>query len=643
MTARLGFEEEVEDPAAWAAGIEYLSTRVQDPDTPLGPIADSYGIPPWRAMRCLGAIRDASEYRAYVGEWIREGCPTFVEQPEPAVEVVSPEVEEPPPFEVVESAPEDGEVCESLEPELLDQDAPPVPSDLRAASAAEGLPSRWIAPFAPYDWQIAAGRAWEGNQGRGIMQVVTGAGKTALALYLYARLLDRSEQSGHEIQAIVVVPRIELARQWARECRRLLKLEGLRLGQYHSELKCRPENQDVLIITQDSARRELPKLRLDRPVLLIADECHRLGAPAASRLLGRNFSWTLGLSATPERGGDFGFEQILVPRLGPIVWKYGYKEAVRDGIIARYSVARVKVHFTVDEAAAYEDLTEKVKRLLDGLKGHYPVLYRAPPERFWQVMGDLKQRHPDDERFEMLTAASSERRVIVHFAHQKYEVVNRLAREVGPPRKVLCFHERIEAADRLCAVCASAGRSAAVYHSQIPEPTRASNLERFRQGRADWLIACKSLDEGLDIPAVDTIVIVAGSKAPRQLIQRLGRALRRKGEDRTATVVLVEVAGVDDALLEHEGLAELREAAEDVVEMDAGDLTAWLRSRPQAAPETALISPSAVEKVAPAARARRWIEHVRNLGTTIRRRFSGGSWTGTPGNRSYYDKDSSPD
>lgn len=425
----------------------------------------------------------------------------------------------------------------------------------------------------------------------------------------------------------------------ARECFQATK----RTLTHGGHAKCRPERQDILIITQDSARRELPKLRFDRPVLLIADECHRLGAPAASRLLQRDFSWTLGLSATPERGGDLGFEQILVPRLGPVVWTYGYKEAVRDGIIARFFVARVKVNFTADEARAYEELSEKVRRLLDALKTDYPVLYRVPSERFWQVMGDLKQRNADDDRFAMLTAASSERRAIVHFAQQKHEVVSQLAREIVAPRKVLCFHERIEAADRLSTLCRSSGRSVTVYHSQIPEPARSFNLESFREGRAEWLIACKSLDEGLDIPSVDTIVIVAGSKAPRQLIQRLGRALRRKGEDRAATVVMVEVAGVDDTMLEQEGLAELREAAEEVVEMPAEGLRGWLRSRAHGIQEALrAVSEPAVEDIAPPARPR-WIEQVRNLGSTIRRRFSGGSWTGTSGNRSYYDKDSSPD
>jgi len=672
LTASLGLEHEVDDPKVWAAGLEYLALRVVHTETEIAPIATEHGVPPWRVMQALGTLRDATEYRAYVGEWIREGCPTFVEELGPRVE----------PDESIEEDETLG--LTGLEPDLPELEAdegtdvgvidlgssPLAPAVAISPPLSEaGLPSRWRAPFSPYTWQEKAARAWEEQHGRGIMQVVTGAGKTALAIYLYGRLLDRAEAVGQDLQLIVVVPRIELARQWAREFQRLLNLTGLRLGQYHSEQKCQLSRQDIVIITQDSARREIPRLRFDRPVFLVADECHRLGAPAASRLLSRDFTWTLGLSATPERGGDFGFEEILVPRLGPVVWKYGYSDAVRDGIIARFAVARVKVAFTPEEQRGYDDCSEKVTRLLDALKVAYPELRRAPSARFWQVMGDLKRRHPEDSRFDMLTAAASERRAIVHFAREKYGVVSQIAREVGRPRKVLCFHERIEAADHLVGLCRAAGRTPTICHSQIPEPTRRDNLERFRHDEADWLIACKSLDEGLDIPAVDTIVIAAGTKSPRQLIQRLGRALRRKEQDRAAAVVLVEVAGVDDTMLEHDDLSELREAAEEVVDLSASELSAWLRGgayasaapildgAPAPAPRSssAAVAPPSARRgpalttqptpsvVPPANKDRRLLHQFWDWGGRVVRRISGGSWTGTAGNRSYYDKDSSPD
>jgi len=674
LAAFQGLDAEVGDAAAWVAGVEYLAARVDRPELEAAPVAARHGVAPGRMLQVLDALREGTAYRAYVGEWIRDGCPLYADEPEaqdfaPAAEddaldlealvaaTGAPEPEEEP----IGSLPSAGRV-------------PRAPVDLEVESGDSEVPSRWQAPFLPYPWQYEAARAWEQNNGHGIMQVVTGAGKTALAIYLYARLLDQVEAAGHEVQLVVVVPRIELARQWSKEVRSLLKLTGLRLGQYHSELKCHPARQDILIITQDSARRLLPTMKIDRPVMLVADECHRLGAPAASQVLQRDYSWTLGLSATPERGGDLAFEEILVPRLGPVVWKYGYREAVRDGIIARFTIQRIKVRFTDQEQVEYNDLSEKVRRLLDGLKGNYPALRSAQSMRFWQIMGDLRKRNRDDQRFDMLTAAANQRRAIVHYAEQKLAVVKNLAESLGPPTKVLCFHERIEAADQLNALCVAANRRVAIYHSQIQEPARSENLARFRDGRADWLVACKSLDEGLDIPAVDTVVIVAGTRSPRQLIQRLGRALRRKGEDRAATIFLVEVAGVDDAALDQEGLGELSDAAEAVIETqwdEPGSLpgTDWssatattlrptvggaradrVRVNPLVRSSGALPHPgySARKPLGrsgprPTTNSPGLLNQLRSWGSALRERFSSGSWTGTPGNKSYYDKDSSPD
>ena len=544
--------------------------------------------------------------------------------------------------------------------------APPSAPDLAPAPpGSDRLPSRWKAPFKPYAWQLDAADAWVANGGRGIMQVVTGAGKTALGIYLYARLLDRLA-AGQEMQLIVVVPRIELAKQWAREIKSILACQALRLGVYHGGARCRPESQDILIITQDSARRVLPRMLFDRPVMLIADECHRLGAPAASRILELSYTWTLGLSATPERWGDTGFERILVPRLGSVVWRYGYVEAVRDGIITPFRLFRVGVRFSPDEQATYDSNSEKITKLLDALKRGYPRLYRTPESRFWQTMGDLKQSNPQDERFDMLTAAANERRSIVHHAAAKYEVVRQLAMALPPSRKVLCFHERIDGAARLRSLLGDCGRRAALYHSQMPEPARAENLTGFKSGRTDWLVACKSLDEGLDIPAVDTIVIVAGTRTPRQLIQRLGRALRRKGGERTAIIFLVEVSGVDEGFLEQDGLAELREAAKEVREVDLaglGDLIGELGFHHETAGPLHTVDSPEIDvrrrKGLPSSKlaASRSDRGPEGAGAGERRkRFDGlrstvsrfirrvvPSWTGGEDMKSYYDKDSSPE
>ena len=49
---------------------------------------------------------------------------------------------------------------------------------------------------------------------------------------------------------------------------------------------------------------------------------------------------------------------------------------------------------------------------------------------------------------------------------------------------------------------------------------------QFELGELQGLVAIRCLDEGIDIPAIKTAVILASSSNPRQFIQRRGRILR---------------------------------------------------------------------------------------------------------------------
>ena len=66
------------------------------------------------------------------------------------------------------------------------------------------------------------------------------------------------------------------------------------------------------------------------------------------------------------------------------------------------------------------------------------------------------------------------------------------------------------------------------------------------------------LDEGVDVPAADLAVILAASRSRRQMIQRMGRVLRRKPDGRVAHLIIVYAAGTveDPALGAHDGFLD---------------------------------------------------------------------------------------
>jgi superfamily II DNA or RNA helicase len=67
--------------------------------------------------------------------------------------------------------------------------------------------------------------------------------------------------------------------------------------------------------------------------------------------------------------------------------------------------------------------------------------------------------------------------------------------------------------------------------------TREKVFEQHRLGAVQILIATTILDEGVDIPSIDVLILAAGGKAKIRLLQRVGRGLRNaKGKTRLVVI-----------------------------------------------------------------------------------------------------------
>jgi len=70
------------------------------------------------------------------------------------------------------------------------------------------------------------------------------------------------------------------------------------------------------------------------------------------------------------------------------------------------------------------------------------------------------------------------------------------------------------------------GYRVSTYTAQNPLTEREELRRQFESGELQGLVAIRCLDEGVDIPAIQTAIILASSGNPRQFIQRRGRILR---------------------------------------------------------------------------------------------------------------------
>jgi len=71
-------------------------------------------------------------------------------------------------------------------------------------------------------------------------------------------------------------------------------------------------------------------------------------------------------------------------------------------------------------------------------------------------------------------------------------------------------------------------------------------MSDFESGAISVLATVQTLEEGVDVPEADLAIIVASSKQRRQMIQRMGRIMRRKADGRDARFVIMYVEGTDE-------------------------------------------------------------------------------------------------
>lgn len=75
-----------------------------------------------------------------------------------------------------------------------------------------------------------------------------------------------------------------------------------------------------------------------------------------------------------------------------------------------------------------------------------------------------------------------------------------------------------------------------LVHSKMPKKTRQYVMQEFLKGHIPTMIATSLADEGLDLPNVETLIMVSGGRSAQKTIQRASRALRRAPGKDTALI-----------------------------------------------------------------------------------------------------------
>jgi RNA polymerase primary sigma factor len=381
-----------------------------------------------------------------------------------------------------------------------------------------------------YRWQLDALVSWLRCGRRGVVEAVTGSGKTDVAIAAAVDALRRGRF------VLVVVPSRVLMEQWHGRLR--TALPSARIGRLGDSGRDVPASCDVLVATRHSAAAQKPLPSGAAGGLLIADECHGMGGRILRRALLPQYDERLGLTATLERSDD-AVTELLLPYFGGICYRYGFEQAIADGVCARPRVAFVGVELSVEERAEYAAIEQR----LVGARQHLRSVRDMPLEPFGDFLAAVAHLAERDSGADGRAArdyldAFSKRRQIVAQSIGKYELLGNLAPAIKDADGALVFTETVRAAnhainrlDPLVSVDLITGSTARRQRREI--------LDDLRDRKLDVVAAPRVLDEGIDVPDANLGVVMSASRTRRQMIQRMGRILRRKRAGVAARFVIM--------------------------------------------------------------------------------------------------------
>jgi superfamily II DNA or RNA helicase len=74
-------------------------------------------------------------------------------------------------------------------------------------------------------------------------------------------------------------------------------------------------------------------------------------------------------------------------------------------------------------------------------------------------------------------------------------------------------------------------------NGSMDSTTRQAALDSLRQGNRTIVIATPIFDEGVDVPAVDLVILAGAGKSAIRLMQRIGRGMRPKADGRGLIII----------------------------------------------------------------------------------------------------------
>jgi superfamily II DNA or RNA helicase len=301
----------------------------------------------------------------------------------------------------------------------------------------------------------------------GLVVLATGLGKTWLSAF-------DSNRPGEFDRILFVAHRDEILSQALKTFRAIRP--DASLGRYTGKEK--DPDADVLFasiqtIGRIAHLRDFSPLRFD---YIIVDEFHHAAAATYRKLIDYfEPKFLLGLTATPERtdGGD-----LLGLCQENLVFRYDLAEGVNSGLLSPFH------YYGVPDEVDYENIPWRGRRF--------------DPEALTREVATLARANNALEQYR---------------------------KRAGKRTLAFCCSQLH--ADFTAEFFRNNGLNAVAVHAGEKSAPRAASLERLAAGELDIVCAVDMFNEGVDVPNIDTVMLLRPTESSILWTQQIGRGLRK--------------------------------------------------------------------------------------------------------------------
>ncbi|MEU7044045.1 DUF3427 domain-containing protein [Streptomyces varsoviensis] len=321
-----------------------------------------------------------------------------------------------------------------------------------------------------------------------LLVAATGTGKTVMAALDYKELKRQSQ--GRDLTLLFVAHRQEILKQSLRTYQEVLVEPNF------GELLVGGENPKdwthVFASVQSLNARPLERFAPDHFDVIVIDEFHHGVSPTYQRILDHfKPAELLGLTATPERMDGRNVQDEFFD--GRIAAEMRLWEALENDLLSPFH------YFGVADSTDLEGLTWK--------RGAYDT-------------GELDK---------LFTGNHARARLIVKAVQDKVT-------DPGSMR-ALGFCVSVAHAHFMADFFRQAGLNAKALDGTSSPAERAQVLRELRDGKIQVIFSVDLFNEGLDVPDVDTLLLLRPTSSATVFLQQLGRGLRRTPNKPVLTVL----------------------------------------------------------------------------------------------------------